>query len=87
MSAVRSAEPLLASALVTDGELGEVYGGVVKGVTSATVKHRGAVNTGSGSVDGALGGGLEGGKVVGVWGEVGGGGGEVSVCVSVCVWW
>lgn len=73
---VRSAEPLLASALVTDGEVAGWFDEVVRGVTSETAG-RGVVRTGSGSVDLAMGGGLQGGRVLGVWGE-GGGAGEVS---------
>ena len=77
---VRSAEPLLASALVTDGEVAAWLDEVGRGVTGAKAgetAEQGVVRTGSGSVDLAMGGGLQGGRVLGVWGE-GGGAGEVS---------
>ena len=74
---VRSAEPLLASALVTDGEVAEMFDQVVRRLTSATAERGVVLKTGSGSVDLAMGGGLRGGRVLGVWGE-GGGSGEVS---------
>ncbi|KAF1971914.1 hypothetical protein BU23DRAFT_581160 [Bimuria novae-zelandiae CBS 107.79] len=77
---VRSAEPLLATALVDNEELGAIFDSVVSGTAVPTEKVN-PLKTGSGSVDGVLGGGLEGGGVVGVWGEGGSGAGEM--CISL----
>lgn len=75
MPSVRPAEPLLASAATTQEELGRLFDEVIGG--KKTRAREGVLKTGSESVDGALGGGLEGGRVVGVWGEAGGAGAEV----------
>ncbi|KAJ4360939.1 uncharacterized protein N0V89_001508 [Didymosphaeria variabile] len=79
MAPARPAEPLLASALVTDEELGELFGKIIARKT-VPEKKEGALDTGSRSVDEALGG-LEGGRVVGVWGEAGDGGAEICLAL------
>ncbi|OAG06498.1 uncharacterized protein CC84DRAFT_1187379 [Paraphaeosphaeria sporulosa] len=44
-------------------------------------KSQGVLKTDSKSIDAAFGGGLEGGRVVGVWGDAGGGGAEISLAL------
>lgn len=75
MASARPTEPLLASALIDDEELDGLFGS--EGLGSMLTKNEGAPITGAKSVDEALGGGLESGRVVGVWSEVGAGGMEV----------
>ncbi|KAL5441862.1 hypothetical protein PMIN06_009213 [Paraphaeosphaeria minitans] len=85
MAPARPAEPILASAAITDEELGRLFDEVISGKPRPT-KSEGVLRTGSQSVDAALGGGLVGGRVVGVWGEAGGGGGEICLALlSSCL--
>lgn len=73
----RAAEPLLASTLIGDGELEGLAEEVLDEKGGARRKEK-LLETGIKSLDDALEGGLEGGGVVGVSGEVGAGGIEVS---------
>ena len=75
MAGARPAEPLLARALVGDEELERLLEGVLSG-KGVLEEEDAKLSTGSRSVDEALEGGLEGGNVVGLWSE-GGGGAEV----------
>lgn len=79
MTADTPAEPILASALVGHVELGTLFSRVVN-PEGPPAPREGALVTSSKSVDSALGGGLEAGKVVGIWDEVDGGGVEVRGC-------
>jgi hypothetical protein len=76
MAPAGTAEPLLASAVVTSEELERLFDNVIGGKPLLTRKH-GVLRTGQRSVDEAVGGGLESGRVVGVWGDAGSGGAEV----------
>jgi hypothetical protein len=81
---VRPAEALLASSLVQEEELDELIEeicglGKKKGIGRVGEEDMGRLGTGVKSVDDALDGGLVGGRVVGIWGESGGAGMEVSI--------
>jgi len=77
---VRPAEPLLASQLIGDQDLDEL----VESVCNINLQHQNSVGgnilqTGVKSLDDAFGGGIQSGRVVGVSGEAGAGGSEVSI--------
>lgn len=79
----RPAEPLLASSLVADGELEVLFERVVGAVKGGRRRDGGErLETGVRSLDEALGGGLEVGRVVGVSCEAGGGMGDVSTVIA-----
>lgn len=76
----RPAEPLLASQLIGDQDLDEL----LESVCNVNLQHKHGVGkdvlqTGVKSLDDAFGGGMQSGRVVGVSGEAGAGGGEVSI--------
>jgi len=76
----RPAEPLLASQLIGDQDLDEL----LESVCNVNLQHQNGVGgnvlqTGVQSLDDALGGGIQSGKVVEVSGEAGAGGSEVSI--------
>ena len=76
----RPAEPLLASQLIGDQDLDEL----LESVCNVNLQHQNGVGenvlqTGVKSLDDALGGGMQSGRVVGVSGEAGAGGSEVSI--------
>ena len=80
-SSARPAEPLLAAQLMSDEELDEL---LENACSIGSRKRRDASNslvTGVKSLDNALDGGLEGGKLVSISSEIGAGGSEVS---TVC---
>lgn len=68
------AEALLASAVLGDEELDALFEAQVHGGRKRQDDGRIRIGTGNTSVDQALGGGIGGGNVVGIWGD----GGEVS---------
>lgn len=76
MAFARPAESLLASAVITDEELGQLFEDV-NGGKPLPARSAGVLKSGSTSVDATLGGALERGRVVGVWGDAGGGDSEV----------
>lgn len=78
----RSAEPLLASQFIGDQDLDEL----LESVCNVNLQHQTGVignvlKTGVKSLDDAFGGGLQSGRVVGVNGEAGAGGSEVSILI------
>lgn len=78
---------MLASAVITEEEISRLFQDV-SGEATRLGDGKGGLGTGVKSVDGAVGGGLMGGRVVGVWGEVGTGGAEVGLLFyAVFFWW
>ena len=80
----RPAEPLLASQLIGDQDLDEL----LESVCNVNLQHQNGVGgnvlqTGVKSLDDAFGGGIQSGRVVGVSGEAGAGGSEVSISFVV----
>ncbi|KAF2449770.1 hypothetical protein P171DRAFT_480835 [Karstenula rhodostoma CBS 690.94] len=63
MAPARPAEPLLASAVITDEELGRLFEDTIGGKPLVT-RSESVLKTGSKSVDASFGGGLEGGRVI-----------------------
>ena len=75
----RSAEPLLASQLISDEDLDSLLESVLKVNIGTRSSRKERLGTGVKSLDDALNGGLEGGRVVGISGEAGAGGSEVYI--------
>jgi len=78
----RPAEPLLASQLIGDQGLDEL----LESVCNVKIQHQNGfggsvLQTGVRSLDDAFGGGIQSGRVVGVSGEAGTGGSEVSILI------
>ena len=75
----RSAELLLASQLISDEDLNSLLESVLKVNIGTGSSRKERLGTGVKSLDDALNGGLEGGRVVGISGEAGAGGSEVNI--------
>ncbi|KAH7082195.1 hypothetical protein FB567DRAFT_447358 [Paraphoma chrysanthemicola] len=78
-----AAEAVLASALLGEEDLDGLIDGVWEMGVGKGKEEEGEIGTGVKSVDDALGGGVRGGRVMGVWGESGGGG--MDVCRALLV--
>ncbi|KAF2114441.1 hypothetical protein BDV96DRAFT_494463 [Lophiotrema nucula] len=81
MAAVLPAEPILASSLIDDEELGSIVSRIF--LETKKTERKDVVRTGVSSVDEALEGGLERGGMVGVSGEVGAGSNEMCTALLV----